>query len=199
MADKAAPRRVIRLLREVRACTLCAPYLPQRPRPLLQLHPQARILIAAQAPGRRADATGIPFDDPSGERLCAWLGIDEPSFHDPLRIAILPMAMCYPGKGVSGDLPPRRECAPAWREQLLAQLPNIELTLAIGSYAQAWHLGAQREPTLTATVRAWRRYWPALLPLPHPSPRNNGWLAHQPWFEHDVLPSLRERVRELMR
>ncbi|MCJ0765100.1 uracil-DNA glycosylase family protein [Variovorax terrae] len=183
------------LLAEVRACTLCAPQLPLGPRPVLQLHPRARLLIAGQAPGRKVHASGIPFDDASGERLRDWLGLGREVFYDPRQVAILPMGFCYPGTGRSGDLPPRPECAPAWRAPLLAQLRHLQLTLLVGQYAQAWHLGGPKRP-LTETVRDWRRGWDAgLLPLPHPSPRNNLWLRRNPWFEAELLPALRERVR----
>lgn len=185
-----------RLLEDVRACTLCAPHLPHGVRPILQADARARILIAGQAPGRRVHASGIPFDDPSGERLRDWLGIDRATFHDAARIAILPMGLCYPGPGRSGDLPPRAECAPAWRERLLTHLHAVELTLVIGQYAQAWHLGGRG--SLTDRVTRWRDGWPAVLPLPHPSPRNRIWLRRNPWFETDVLPALRERVAALL-
>ena len=185
------------LLAEVRACRLCAPHLPDGPRPVLQLDPRARVLIAGQAPGSRVHASGVPFRDASGERLRAWMGVSDAAFFDPARIAILPMGFCYPGRGRSGDLPPRPECAEAWRARLLAQLPRLELTLVIGQYAQAYHLGAERGSDLTATVRAWRQVWPERLPLPHPSPRNQVWLRRNPWFEVDVLPALRARLRDL--
>ena len=187
-----------RLLSEVRACTICAAQLPHTPRPVLQANSAARILIAGQAPGRKVDRSGIPFDDPSGERLRSWMGVDKDAFHDPSLIAILPMGFCYPGTGTSGDLPPRPECASAWRTRLLACLPNLQLTLAIGRYAQNWHLEHLESPTLTETVRAWRRCWPAVLPLPHPSPRNNIWLRRNPWFEWEVVPVLRGRVEALL-
>ena len=189
---------VASLLDEVRACRLCAAHLPEGPRPVLQLDRRARILIAGQAPGRRAHASGVPFDDASGERLRDWMGVSRPVFYDATRIAILPMAFCYPGRGRSGDLPPRPECAATWRTRLLAALPRLELTLVIGQYAQAHHLGASRAATLTGTVRAWRRYGPALLPLPHPSPRNTPWLRANPWFERALLPDLRARVSSLL-
>ena len=189
---------VASLLDEVRACRLCAAHLPEGPRPVLQLDRRARILIAGQAPGRRAHASGVPFDDASGERLRDWMGVSRPVFYDATRIAILPMAFCYPGRGRSGDLPPRPECAATWRTRLLAALPRLELTLVIGQYAQAHHLGASRAATLTGTVRAWRRYGPALLPLPHPSPRNTPWLRGNPWFERELLPRLRARVSSLL-
>lgn len=187
----------IPLLEEVRACTLCREFLPEGPRPILQLHPEARLLIASQAPGRRAHASGIPFDDASGDRLRNWLGLPREVFYDARRVAILPMGFCYPGKGKGGDLPPRRECAATWREPLLALLPRLELTLVIGQYAQAWHLPA-RAGSLTETVRDFAAQGPALWPLPHPSPLNNLWLSRNPWFEQDVLPRLRERVRAVL-
>ncbi|MBO9647475.1 MAG: uracil-DNA glycosylase family protein [Variovorax sp.] len=186
------------LLRDIRACTLCAPQLPQPPRPVLQAHPAARILIAGQAPGRKVDQSGIPFDDASGDRLRLWMGIDSETFYDPTRVAIVPMGFCYPGTGTSGDLPPRPECATTWRERVLARLPNIELRLAIGQYAQAWHLDGGSSGAVTEAVRAWRAHWPAMLPLPHPSPRNNIWLRRNPWFDEEVVPALRERIRQVL-
>jgi uracil-DNA glycosylase len=188
-----------RLLRQVRTCTLCAAHLPLGPRPVLQVHPDAKILIAGQAPGARVHESGIPFHDASGDRLRDWMGLDAATFYDPRRVAILPMGFCYPGTGNSGDLPPRPECAPAWRSRLLARLPSVELTLVIGQYAHAWHLEDTQRATLTETVQAWRAYWPASLPLPHPSPRNNRWLQRNPWFEKDVLPQLRRRIAALLR
>jgi uracil-DNA glycosylase len=185
------------LLADVRACTLCAEHLPLGPRPVLQVHPSARILIAGQAPGRKVHASGVPFDDASGERLRAWMGVTREQFYDATQIAILPMGFCYPGTGRSGDLPPRPECAPAWRSALMARLNKLQLTLIIGQYAQDWHL-PEHEGTLTDTVQAWRKYWPHALPLPHPSPRNNGWLKRNAWFETDVLPALRARVAAVL-
>ena len=186
------------LLDEVRRCQLCATHLPLGPRPVLQAGRRARILLAGQAPGRKVHASGVPFDDASGDRLRQWLGVARETFYDPERIAILPMGFCYPGAGISGDLPPRPECAATWRARLLEQLPSIELTLVIGTYAQAWHLKpAGGGANLTATVGAWREHGARVLPLPHPSPRNNGWLQRNPWFEADVLPDLKERVRAL--
>lgn len=186
----------IPLLDEVLACTLCQD-LPLGPRPILQLDPRARLLIASQAPGRRAHASGIPFDDASGDRLRDWLGLSREQFYDARQVAILPMGFCYPGKGRGGDLPPRRECAATWRAPLLAQLPRLELTLVIGRHAQAWHLPG-RKATLTEVVRQPEAFGPALWPLPHPSPLNNLWLRRNPWFEAEVLPRLRARVRELL-
>lgn len=181
------------LLARVRACQLCAAHLPHSPRPVLQAHTSARILIAGQAPGRKVHASGVPFDDASGERLRAWLGITRETFYDPRQVAILPMGFCYPGTGRSGDLPPRPECAPAWRQPLLGHLPHLRLTLLLGQYALAWHLPLHRGP-LTDAVRQWRSHGPGLLALPHPSPRNNGWLRQNPWFEAELLPELRARV-----
>lgn len=185
------------LVNAVRECRICAESLPLGPRPVLQAHPQARILIAGQAPGRRVHESGIPFDDPSGDRLREWLGITKESFYDETRIAILPMGFCYPGTGKSGDLPPRPECAEAWRQQLLQDLSQIALTLVIGQYAQRWHL-ARTHRNLTETVRAWQEYGPHVIPLPHPSPRNNIWLKKNPWFSESLLPQLRKLTKEAL-
>ena len=181
------------LLKEVRACQLCAATLPHGVRPVLQHHRDARILIAGQAPGRRVHASGIPFDDPSGERLRDWMGVSREQFYDPQQIAILPMAFCYPGKGRSGDLPPPPICADTWRARLLDALPNLRLTLVIGQYAMAWHL-PEAAGSLTEIVKNWRQAPSGLLPLPHPSPRNNIWLKRNPWFAAELLPELRRRV-----
>jgi uracil-DNA glycosylase len=163
---------------------------------VLQAHPAARILIASQAPGRRVHASGVPFDDPSGERLRAWLGLSREEFYDVRRVAILPMGFCFPGSGRSGDLPPRPECAPAWRQPLLDGLDRVRLTLVIGRYAQDWHLGGGG--SVTDAVLGWSRHWPDVVPLPHPSPRNKVWLLRNPWFEAELLPSLRKRVRSVL-
>ena len=187
-----------KLLTEVRACTTCAPHLPLGPRPVLQADARARILIAGQAPGSKVHASGVPFDDASGERLRRWMGLSREEFYDPTLVAILPMGFCYPGTGSSGDLPPRKECAPPWRAQLLGAMPRIELTLVIGQYAMAWHLPGEAPKNLTETVRTWQQHWPAVLPLPHPSPRNNIWLKANPWFELDVVPAMQARVRALL-
>lgn len=187
------------LLAEVRACRICARHLPLGPRPVLRAAATARILIVGQAPGTRVHATGIPWNDPSGDRLREWLAVTRDTFYDEALIAIIPAGLCYPGRGRSGDLPPRRECAPTWHPPLLALLPSIEITLLIGQYAQAYYLGDRRRESLTATVRAWTDYAPHFLPLPHPSPRNQLWLKRNPWFARDVLPALRERVHRLVR
>ncbi len=194
-----APIKLPLLLKEVRACTICAEHLPAGPRPVLQVHSRARILIAGQAPGRKVHDSGVPFDDASGERLRQWMGLHRDVFYDAEIVAILPMGFCYPGSGTSGDLPPRRECAPQWRAPLLAALPNIELTLVIGQYALAWHLPECAGANLTDTVKAWRRRWPGVLPLPHPSPRNNIWLRANPWFVAEVVPKLQQRIGTIVK
>ncbi len=185
------------LLTDVRACVLCAEHLPLGPRPVVQMHASARILIAGQAPGRKVHETGVPFNDASGDRLRAWLGISREVFYDAERVAILPMGFCFPGTGKSGDLPPRPECAPAWRATLLSRLRNLKLTLVIGQYAQAYHL-SNETASLTEAVQAWRKYWPRTVPLPHPSPRNNLWLKRNAWFEEELIPILRTRVSEVL-
>ncbi len=190
-------KRFESLIAEVRACTICAAHLPHGVRPVVQFHPNARLLIAGQAPGRKVHASGIPFDDVSGNRLRDWMGIDRDVFYDPELVALLPMGFCYPGTGKSGDLPPRPECAPAWRAQLLARLDKLQLTLVIGQYAQAYHLHEPKS-SLTEIVQRWRDYWPNVVPLPHPSPRNNLWLRRNPWFEMQLLPMLRQRVAEVL-
>lgn len=188
---------LLSLLTEVRACELCADHLPLGPRPVVQIHPCARILIAAQAPGKKVHETGLPFNDASGDRLRTWLGISREVFYDAQKIALLPMGFCYPGTGKSGDLPPRSECAAAWRVPLLSHLQNLQLTLVIGKYAQAYHL-PNEGTSLTEVVQAWRKYWPHKIPLPHPSPRNNLWLKRNPWFAEELLPSLRTKVLEVL-
>jgi uracil-DNA glycosylase len=184
------------LLEQVRGCAACAAQLPLGPRPVVQAGARARILIAGQAPGRKVHHSGVPFDDASGERLRQWMGISALDFHDEERVAIVPMGFCYPGSGRSGDLAPLAECARRWRPGLLQQLPNIELTLLIGRYAQDWHLGAGL--AVTERVMAWRTHMPSVLPLPHPSPRNNLWLKKNGWFTAEVVPELQQRVRALL-
>ena len=186
------------LLAEARACRLCEPHLPLGARPVLRADVRARVLIVGQAPGTRVHATGIPWNDPSGDRLRDWLQVDREAFYDERRFAIIPAGLCYPGRGRSGDLPPRPECAPRWHPPLRALLPRIALTLLVGQYAQAYYLGKRRKQTLTETVHAWREYLPGFLPLPHPSPRNTRWLRVNPWFARDVLPHLSARVHELI-
>lgn len=186
------------LLEDIRACTLCAGSLPNQPRPVLQASPSAKILIAGHAPGRKVDASGIPFDDASGDRLRTWLGLTKEQFYDEHLVAIAPMGFCYPGTGKSGDLQPRPECAVAWRHKLLALMPDVEMTILLGAYALDWHLGKTQQKNLTETVRNWRHYTKAgLYPLPHPSPRNNIWLKKNPWFEQDCLAHIKKQICEL--
>jgi uracil-DNA glycosylase len=183
------------LLSDIRSCQLCAEHLPHGPRPVLQVNSQARILLASQAPGRKVHESGVPFDDASGDRLRSWLGVSKEQFYDSKLIAILPMGFCYPGTGTLGDLPPRQECAPAWRSQVLSRLKKLQITLVIGHYAQAYHLP---KGSVTELALAWRKSWPHTVPLPHPSPRNNLWLKRNPWFEKELIPVLRARVSEVL-
>lgn len=192
--DSGGNQSFAKLLESVTHCRLCEEFLPLGPRPVLQVDPRARILVAGQAPGRRVHESGVPFDDPSGERLREWLGISRETFYDATKVAILPMGFCYPGTGKSGDLPPRPECAPAWRLQVMQCLPQIRLTLVIGQYAQKWHL-PRTQKNLTETVRAWQDNAPGIIPLPHPSPRNNIWLKKNPWFAKSLLPALSNAVQ----
>ncbi|WP_434782567.1 uracil-DNA glycosylase family protein [Ferrovum myxofaciens] len=186
------------LLAEARACNICEAHLPHGTRPVLQIHPQARVLIAGQAPGKRVHESGVPFDDASGDRLRDWMGVTREVFYNSKQIAILPMGLCFPGTGKSGDLPPRSECVRTWRDQLLDHLRHLEVTLVIGQYAQAYHMNVKRS-SLTETVRDWRSYWPEIIPLPHPSPRNNIWLDRNPWFEKELIPMLRRRMSEVLK
>ncbi len=186
------------LLKQIRTCTLCAETLEHGVRPVIQASTTATILVAGQAPGAKVHASGLPFDDPSGDRLRQWMGIDHKTFYDPAAVALLPMAFCYPGRGKSGDLPPMPLCASTWRKHLLAAVPRIRLTLVIGQYAHQWHL-PRREKTLTETVKRWSSYPPDLLPLPHPSPRNNIWLAKNHWFQKDLVPVIRKRVKQALK
>ena len=185
------------LTTQMRDCDICKG-LPLGPRPLFKVNNAAKVLIAGQAPGRITHEKGIPFDDPSGNRLRDWLGVDRDTFYNNPRIAILPMGLCFPGTGKSGDLPPRIECAPAWRERALALMPHLELTLIIGRYAIDWHMPVAKGQSITALASDWQATWPDQLVMPHPSPRNNRWLKTNPWFELDVIPALRERIAELL-
>ncbi len=186
------------LLAEVRACRACADELPLGPRPVLRVAPTARLRIVGQAPGTRVHASGVPWDDPSGERLRGWLHMDADTFYDESRVAIVPMGFCYPGRDAGGgDKPPRPECAALWHPRLDAHLPAVELTLLIGRYAQMHYLGKRAGRSVSDTVRAWRDYLPGFLPLPHPSWRTRGWVRRNPWFDDEVIPALRARVRGL--
>jgi len=186
------------LVTEIRTCHICAAELPLGPRPVIQVNPAAKILIAGQAPGRKVHETGLPFNDASGDRLRDWMGVGRETFYDAHRIAIVPMGFCYPGTGKSGDLPPRTECALHWRKSLMERLEAVQFTLVIGQYAMDWHLGERRKKTVTANVEAWKEFWPDKIVLPHPSPRNNRWLRNNPWFEEDVLPHLKKRIQDLI-
>ncbi len=190
------------LLVDVRACTVCSQHLPLGPRPVLQADTSARILLVGQAPGRKVHESGVPFDDASGDRLRLWMGVSRDVFYDPERVAIVPMGFCFPGTGASGDLPPRPECAVTWRERVLAQLGRVSLTLVIGQYAQAYHLTTMndedRNLSVTEAVQSWRTFLPGVIPLPHPSPRNNLWLKRNPWFEQDLIPVLQARVADVL-
>lgn len=190
------------LLQNIANCRLCESALNHGVNPVVQLNPNARLLIAGQAPGLKVHQSSIPFNDKSGDRLRAWLGIDYDDFYDAEKVAILPMAFCYPGKGKSGDLPPRAECATTWHQQVLSALPNIKLIIAIGQYAQQYHLQGTEQSTLTETVKHWRQYMvqfnPQVFPIPHPSPRNNIWLAKNSWFEADIIPQLQTSVNHAL-
>lgn len=189
-----------RLLKDIRACQICAEHLPHEPRPVIRVRETARVVIAGQAPGTRVHASGMPFTDPSGDRLRDWMGVDKDIFYDDTKIAIVPMGFCFPGLDAKGgDLPPRKECAPAWRDQVFAHLKQTKLTLVVGTYAQAWHLKGRTQPTLSQTVEAWRDYGPNIIPLPHPSWRNSGWLKKNPWFEAELLPHLRRRIAAILK
>lgn len=195
-----------RLADEIRACRICIDNprgrpLPHEPRPVVVPSATARILIAGQAPGTRVHASGLPFNDASGDRLRDWMAVTRDEFYDASLFSMAPMGFCFPGQDAKGsDLPPRRECAPAWRAKLIGLMPQVELVLVIGGYAQAWHLGAARPPSLSETMENWRAIFeaspgPKILPLPHPSWRNTGWLKKRPWFETDLLPFLRAEIR----
>lgn len=192
------------VLDDIRGCRACAGELPHEPRPVVRVFPQTRLLICGQAPGRRVHESGLPFTDPSGDRLRDWLGVDAETFYSDPRIGVAAQAFCYPGTAPNrngrsgGDYPPPRRCAELWRPRLLAEAPPMALTLLVGGYAQQWALGARALPTLGETVENWRAYLPDMLPLPHPSWRNTAWLKRRPWFEAEVVPYLRGRVREIL-
>jgi uracil-DNA glycosylase len=187
------------VLADIRACRACLGHLPHTPRPVVMVAPETRLLICGQAPGRRVHESGLPFTDPSGVRLRDWMGVDEATFYGDPRLGVAAQAFCFPGTNPKGgDYPPPRRCAELWRPRLLAELPNVELTLLVGGYAQTWALGDRAKSNMTETVRAWRDYAPAILPLPHPSWRNTAWLRKNPWFEAEVLPYLRQRTAEIL-
>lgn len=187
-----------KLLLEISKCEICLPYLKLGPKPVLAAHPKSKIVIIGQAPGAIVHKSGIPWDDKSGDNLRAWMGIDKEKFYDSENIAIIPMGFCYPGKGKSGDLPPRKECAPQWHEPLLKQMSSIKLILLIGKYAQQFYLNEKIKETLTDTVKNFKEYLPQYFVLPHPSPRNNIWQVKNNWFKKEVIPNLQNKVKEIL-
>jgi len=188
-----------RVLEDIAACRACAGELPHEPRPVVRVFPETRLLICGQAPGRRVHESGMPFTDPSGDRLRQWMGVDYNRFYADRRIGVAAMAFCFPGTNPKGgDYPPPPRCAQLWRPRLLSALPEMELTLLVGGYAQAWALGSDAKANMTETVRAWREYLPRYLPLPHPSWRNTAWLKRNPWFEDEVTPWLRAKVAAIL-
>ncbi|MDX1940698.1 MAG: uracil-DNA glycosylase family protein [Saprospiraceae bacterium] len=187
------------LLHKIRQCTVCSQHLPLGPNPVLAGNPKSRILIIGQAPGKKVHESSIPWDDPSGDQLRKWLNVSKETFYDATQIALMPMGFCYPGKGKSGDLPPRPECAPLWHEQLLQYMSNIKLTILIGQYAQYYYLKDQAKNNLTETVINFKDYLPNFIPLPHPSPRNRFWLAKNSWFSQELLPILQEKVNFILK
>jgi len=198
----AAITKLDKLLTEVRTCCVCAPELPLGPNPIVRAKRSARILVIGQAPGTKVHESGIPWNDPSGKRLREWMGIDDEIFYNQAKIAIIPMGFCYPGKGKSGDLPPRKECAELWHKKLLMHLPNIKLTLLIGQYAQNYYLSDSKYyngGTVTEVVTKWKKFAPKYFPLPHPSPRNTLWLRKNSWFESKTIPKLRKQVHNAIR
>jgi len=187
------------LISNIKACEVCKEHLPLGPRPVVTANRAAKIAIIGQAPGTKVHVSGIPWDDPSGKQLRKWLDITDKLFYDETKIAIVPMGFCYPGKGKTGDLPPRTECAPLWHKQLFDSMPNIDLILLIGQYAQKYYLGKESKKNLTETVQSYHEYLPKYLPLPHPSPRNRFWLTKNPWFDSDVIPILQEIVKKIVK
>ncbi|WP_417872343.1 uracil-DNA glycosylase family protein [Xanthomarina gelatinilytica] len=186
------------LLKDIRQCTICEAHLPLGSRPIVSAHKDSKIVIIGQAPGTSVHKTGIPWDDPSGKQLRNWLNVTENIFYDETKIALVPMGFCYPGKGKSGDLPPRPECAPQWHQKLLDQMPNLQLVILIGMYSQKYYLKEKAKRTLTETVAEYKTYLPNYFPLPHPSPRNRFWLTKNPWFEKEVIPELQEKVSQIL-
>jgi uracil-DNA glycosylase len=182
---------------DIKNCTICSD-LPHGIRPVLQFSNRSKILLVGQAPGRRVHESGIPFNDPSGDRLREWLGVDREAFYDEQQFAIVPMGFCYPGTGKAGDFPPRLECAQAWRKKVLGQLTQVQLTVVIGRYALDYHLPDSKKQSVTEAVGNWQQHWPTVIPLPHPSPRNNRWLKKNPWFEAEVVPELKRRVVDIL-
>ena len=185
------------LLQDIKNCRVCEQFLPEGPNPIVSANSKSRIAIIGQAPGRIVHESGIPWDDASGKKLREWLGVTKEQFYDEKILALVPMGFCYPGKGSSGDLPPRPECAPLWHQSLLKEMPRLQLTILIGTYAQTHYLGKNRKSNLTETVKAFEQFLPEFFPLPHPSPRNRFWLSRNPWFTQEVLPELRKRIQKI--
>lgn len=193
------PEKIADLLPKIRACRACEAFLPLGARPVIQASGRARLVVAGQAPGTRVHASGIPFDDPSGDRLRDWMGVGPETFYDPCKINIIPMGFCYPGRAPQGgDLPPRKECQHLWHGRLFDALPQQSLIIVVGAYAHKYHLGQSVKRSVTETVMSWREYLPRYLPIPHPSPRNTLWLRRNPWFEKNVVPYLRLKVAQIL-
>jgi len=188
-----------KLLNDIRGCMVCKDYLPHVPNPVVQASRRSKIVLIGQAPGRKVQESGIPWNDQSGDELRRWLGVDKDQFYDAQVFALVPMCFCYPGKGVSGDLPPRPECAPLWHKKLFSNMPEIRLTVLIGQYAQKYYLGDSKKASLTDTVKNFSIYLPAYLPLVHPSPRNKIWQKKNPWFTGEVIPVLQQKVGEIVK
>lgn len=186
------------LLHDIRQCTICKSHLPLGPRPIATAHIDSKIVIIGQAPGTKVHASGVPWDDASGKQLRKWLNISDKDFYDTTKFAIIPMGFCYPGKGASGDLPPRPECAPQWHHQLMDKMPNVELIILIGAYSQKYYLKDKAKRTLTDTVGDFKTYLPLYFPLPHPSPRNRFWLSKNPWYEKTVIPELQKNINRIL-
>jgi uracil-DNA glycosylase family 4 len=187
-----------KLLHDIRQCKICEQHLPLGPRPIASAHEDSKIVIIGQAPGTKVHASGIPWDDASGRQLRKWLNVSDKDFYDETKFAIIPMGFCYPGKGKTGDLPPRKECAPQWHDVLLEKMPNVELIILIGMYAQKYYLQKEAKKTLTETVANFKEYLPKYLTLPHPSPRNRFWFTRNPWFDIEVIPELQKKVGKLI-
>jgi uracil-DNA glycosylase len=190
--------KIEKLLTEIRACTICRQFLPNYPKPIIRASKNSKILIIGQAPGQKVQDSGIPWDDASGKALREWLNVNSEQFYDTNLFAIMPMGFCFPGTGKSGDIPPRKECAPAWHQKVLQQVPNIQLTLLIGKYAQDYYLGKSVKENLTDIVKNYAIYLPKYIPLPHPSPRNNIWLKKNEWFKGEVIPILQSKVISIL-